>query len=250
MNIRSSICLIGFFSLVSCGENLPEVNNSINKIMPLGASRVEGNKPEFNGPLLADQFVSFRYDTWKNLEMNEWSFDLIGTEYDFSDYPDLNNANFDADHQGNSGFTAADIAGGIESWLQQTGPPDIVLFSSPGGNDALLGMPYDSVVININYIIDVLQISNPNITILIEQMAPARSDEMTSELTLFITNLHQEMQSIASNKSTLESQVIAVDMYTGFSDAMLADDVHYNELGAKFIADRYYDVLKDILKEG
>ncbi len=34
-----------------------------------------------------------------------------------------------------------------------------------------------------------------------------------------------------------------VDMATGFSDALLADEVHYNQAGAGFVADRYYPVL-------
>ena len=29
------------------------------------------------------------------------------------------------------------VLNGIGDWLTETGPPDIVLFSSPGGNDAL-----------------------------------------------------------------------------------------------------------------
>jgi hypothetical protein len=56
------------------------------------------------------------------------------------------------------------------------------------------------------------------------------------------------MLSIASQQSTSSSEVIAVDMYTGFTDLMLADDVHYNESGADFIATRYYNVLSNILE--
>ena len=70
----------------------------------------------------------------------------------------------------------------LVSWLNQTGSADIVLLSSPGGNDALEGLPYSQAVSNINYIIDILQADNPSITIILEQMAPGRSDIMTSEL--------------------------------------------------------------------
>lgn len=45
------------------------------------------------------------------------------------------------------------------------------------------------------------------------------------------------------------SQVIAVDMFTGFTDSLLADEVHYNEAGADFIASRYYTLLENILEE-
>jgi hypothetical protein len=37
-------------------------------------------------------------------------------------------------------------------------------------------------------------------------------------------------------------------MYTGFSDAYLADDVHYNTSGADFIADKYYTLLATLLE--
>ena len=53
---------------------------------------------------------------------------------------------------------------------------------------------------------------------------------------------------IANNKSTLTSQIIAVDMYTGFDDNLLADDVHYNEEGAKQDSNRYINILKNILE--
>ena len=78
-------------------------------------------------------------------------------------------------------------------------------------------------------------------------MAPGRSDTMTSELTSYFNQINEEMLSIASQQSTSSSEVIAVDMYTGFTDLMLADDVHYNDSGADFIATRYYNVLSSIL---
>ncbi|MDA0780440.1 MAG: hypothetical protein O2810_06320 [Bacteroidetes bacterium] len=37
--------------------------------------------------------------------------------------------------------------------------------------------------------------------------------------------------------------MIAVDMATGFSDKFLADNIHYNVEGAKFVAEKYYDKL-------
>lgn len=75
------------------------------------------------------------------------------------------------------------------------------------------------------------------------------TDLMTLELTNYMTQLQKEVITIANEQSTSSSQIIPVDMYTGFTDSSLADDVHYNESGANFIALRYYDVLKDILVE-
>ena len=44
------------------------------------------------------------------------------------------------------------------------------------------------------------------------------------------------------------TNVIDVNIYTGFTDNYLSYDVHYNELGAEFIADRYYEVLVEVLE--
>jgi lysophospholipase L1-like esterase len=124
-----------------------------------------------------------------------------------------------------------------------------VLFSSPGGNDALQELPYDQAVSNINSIIDILQADNPEVTIIIEQMAPGRSEIMTVELTNYFEQMQQEVLNMAENQTTSASQVIAVDMFTGFTDSFLADDVHYNETGADFIATRYYEVLINVMDE-
>ena len=214
-------------------------NSSINKIMPLGASRVEGARPEYE---------SFRYELWKQLKKNDWTFDFIGTQSDDTYYPVFETNNFDKDHEGRGGWTSEDILNGLDGWLNQTGPADIVLLSSPGGNDALQGLPFSNAVANINSIIDIIQADNPNVTIIIEQMASGRSDIMTPELTEFFEKMQLEVLNIAENQTTEISQIIVVDMFTGFNDSLLADDVHYNNEGAKFVANRYYNTLKTLLK--
>ncbi len=218
-------------------DNNPNV--SINKIMPLGASRVEGARPIFE---------SYRYELWKDLIDGDFTFDYIGTMDDNASYPEYSGANFDMDHEGRGGFTSAQILNGIEDWLNQAGAPDIVLFSSPGGNDALQGLPYANAITNINAIIDIIQQANPNVTIIIEQPAPGRTSIMTPALTNFFNQLQQDVIVIADAKSTATSQIIPVDMFTGFSDALLEDSVHYNQAGAEFIAERYYNVLSTILE--
>ena len=246
MRIIKIWALIGIvmMGLISCGDEPIEqtntnTNTTINKIMALGASRVEGNRP---------QYESFRYETWKDLIENNYSIDFIGTQNDPGSYPVVENLNFDPDHQGRGGWTSGDILDQLESDLDMAGTPDVVLFSSPGGNDALQNLPYDEAIGNINEIVDILQEVNPNVTLIIEQMAPGRTDIMTEELLNYFNQLQDEILIIAKNKATTTSQVIAVDMFSGFTDAMLADDVHYNTKGAMFIAQRYFDVLTQVLE--
>jgi lysophospholipase L1-like esterase len=246
MKIIKIWALIGFVmvGLISCGDEPilqtnTNTNTTINKIMALGASRVEGNRPKYE---------SFRYETWKDLIENNYSIDFIGTQNDPGSYPVVKNFDFDPDHQGRGGWTTGDILDQLESDLDLAGTPDVVLFSSPGGNDALQNLPYDEAIGNINEIVDILQEVNPNVTLIIEQMAPGRTDIMTEDLLSYFNQLQDEILIIAKNKATTTSQVIAVDMFSGFTDAMLADDVHYNTKGAMFIAQRYYDVLTQVLE--
>jgi hypothetical protein len=67
-------------------------------------------------------------------------------------------------------------------------------------------------------------------------------------LTNYFEQLQQGVLTICGEQTSSNSSVVALDMYTGFSDAYLADDVHYNTSGADFIADRYYTILATLLE--
>ena len=122
------------------------------------------------------------------------------------------------------------------------------MFSSPGGNDILDELPYENVLDNINDIIDFFQDLNPDIVILIEQIAPGKSSFMTPELTAIFDQAVLDVETIAQAQTNDDSQVIPVNMFEGFEDRYLADDIHYNDEGAEFIAQRYYEVLQSILE--
>ena len=222
--------------------NASEEENTIdipNKIMPLGASRVQGFSPWFE---------SYRYKLWKDLIDGGWEFDYIGTETEMGSYPNYEGMSFDPDHQGRGGWTSGQILNSLESALLETGVPDIILFSSPGGNDILDGLPYENIIENINDIIDLFQDRNPEIVILIEQLAPGKTSFMTPELTAIFDQAVLDVETIAQEQSNDDSQVIPVNMYDGFQDRYLSDDIHYSEEGAKFIAERYYEVLQTVLE--
>ncbi|MEO0525899.1 MAG: hypothetical protein AAFZ89_01665 [Bacteroidota bacterium] len=213
-------------------------STSANKIMPLGASRVAGARPEYE---------SYRYDLWKLLIDDGYDFDFIGTETDNATYPDFNGLRFDTDHEGRGGITSSGILAEIDVWLRDLGTiPDIVLFSSPGGNDGI--DDYARTISNINAIIDAIQAVNPNVTIFLELPAPPLSNEQTQEFLDFYNRALQDIPMLAQQQTTSTSNVLTVDMMTGFNDSFLADDVHYNLAGAAFIANRYYDVLINILE--
>tara|TARA_R110000868_G_scaffold306734_3_gene568125 strand:- start:55242 stop:56006 length:765 start_codon:yes stop_codon:yes gene_type:complete len=227
--------------LLGCSDKTPSSPEvTLNKIMPLGASRVQGASPIFE---------SYRYELWKLLVNGGWEFDFIGTRMDNFQYEIYSSLTFDNNHEGRSGWTSTQILNGISDWLNEAGSPDIVLFSSPGGNDIINSTStYPEVLANINEIIDIIQESNPDVTIIIELLAPGKTFFMTDELTIAFNDIHRDVLTIAAEQTTATSLVATVDMYTGFDDSHLADVIHYNEKGALFIATRYYDVLDDILE--
>lgn len=241
-NRLTVVMLLSF--LIACnsdddsGVNIQPPSDSINKIMPLGASRVAGSRPEYE---------SYRYDLWKLLVDSGYDFDLVGTETDEASYPDFNGLRFDADHEGRGGISSEGIREEINLWLNDLGSvPDIVLFSSPGGNDGIDN--YDQSIENINVIIDIIQAANSNVTIFLELPAPPLSNEQTEEFLEFYNRALEGIALIAQQQTTPTSKVLTVDMTDGFNDSFLADDVHYNTAGAKFIAERYFDVLEDVLQ--
>ena len=243
--LKSSVLLFLLFSIASCSKDdendISTACKSIEKgttIMPLGASRVQG----FPG-----LFESYRYELWKDLIDGGFEFDFVGTNQDLWEYESYKNVCFDNEHEGRGGWTAEQINGNIENWLNAVGNVDIILFSSPGGNDALNGADFNAIVANINAIIDKIQAHNPNITIIIEQLAPGKSSFMTAEYKLLFAQMKTVIAQIASSQTTATSRVIVVDMATGFTDDMLADDIHYNKVGAAFIAERYYNKLAPLL---
>ncbi|MEW7291852.1 SGNH/GDSL hydrolase family protein [Aquimarina sp. 2304DJ70-9] len=237
-----ALVFLGLLITISCSEddnNIPNptVGSGI-KIMPLGDSRIEGARPEFE---------SYRYELWKNLVTNNWEFDFTGPLKDDASYPQFMNMSFDNDHAGVGGFTTRDIINNIQEALT-SGTPDVVLIGI-GGNDLTGGSTVSNAITNINQIIDILQGSNNNITIFLEQIAPGRSDFMTPEFTALFNEFNSSITGVGDQQTTTTSKVIVVDMATGWKDTYMADEVHYNVEGAKVVADRYYNAITQFIEK-
>ena len=222
---------------VACQKN-NQPGTPSNKILPLGASRVQGDPPNYH---------SYRYKLWKKLVENGWSVDFVGSQIDPKSYALVDNEEFDPNHEGHIGYTSGQILEELDDWMATVDTPNIVLFSSPGGNDALDFLPYDDAVDNIVDIVQKLQGYNPNVTIVIEKMAPGNTIAMLV-LDDYYTRIQSDMDSLVNYLNTPTSNVVSIDMATGFDDDLLADPIHYNQQGASFISDRYYDILTTIME--
>ena len=187
-----------------------------------------------------NSYESYRYELWKNLVDNNYNFDFVGRQKDYGTYEEYSGEEFDNDHEGAGGYESEDVLATIDEILAAISSPDIVLLSI-GGNDLLDGgnLPSEPIA-NIVEIVGKLQSHSSNITVFLEQIAAANAETMTNSLTTTLNDFNSQISSIADSLTTNTSKVIALDMNTNFNESYLADDVHYNEAGAKFIADIYF----------
>ena len=187
-----------------------------------------------------NSYESYRYELWKNLVDNNYNFDFVGRQKDYGTYGEYSGEEFDNDHEGAGGYESEDVLATIDEILAAISSPDIVLLSI-GGNDLLDGgnLPSEPIA-NIVEIVGKLQSHSSNINVFLEQIAAANAETMTNSLTTTLNDFNSQISSIADSLTTNTSKVIALDMNTNFNESYLADDVHYNEAGAKFIADIYF----------
>jgi lysophospholipase L1-like esterase len=154
---------------------------------------------------------------------------------------------FDDRHGGVGGDTTADLLARLDEALQSADrPPDIVILGI-GFNDLLGGRSISHAVANINVTIDRIQEANPNVTIFLEQISGAKPDSGAAAINEQIPIFADDVATTATEQSTATSQVIPVDMYTNIPDSHFADAFHFNEIGVKAIAERYFTVLNEHL---
>ena len=188
-------------------------------------------------------YESYRYELWKKCISNNYTIDFAGMQYDDGNYLDFNGFSFDRDHEGIGGIETEGVLDNIDEVLQQVNDFNIVLLCI-GGNDLLNGIDDSQTAIdNIHLIIDAIQNAHPNVTIFIEKIAPGNNEIMTPEFQLKLDEFNQLITALAPLQTNANSNVIAVDMHSGFTENLLADDVHYNQEGALFIAERYFNAI-------
>lgn len=116
-----SLCLSIFvLACTSCQKELclPDTPTaSAIRILPLGDSRVEGFRPDYE---------SYRYELWKLLTQNAWETNFIGSREDDAKYDEVDSKCFDNDHEGTGGAATTDILATLED-LQLEVEAEIVL---------------------------------------------------------------------------------------------------------------------------
>lgn len=216
----------------ACEEGIiePKASNASLRIMAIGDSRVEGLHPEFE---------SYRYELWKKLTEDAWDFDFLGSRIDEGDYPPFQNKSFDKEHEGIGGATTLSV---LEQAVEFSDilNPNLILLGIGGNDFEDEERTAEEMIQTIEEIVTRLRSKFDNPDFILEQIAPGRSD--------FMANLNQQrfeqfnslLVGLQSRLNRSESRIWLVDNSKGWSDELFADEVHYNQAGAKLVADRYY----------
>mgnify|MGYP003333397523 CR=1 FL=1 len=195
-----------------------------------------------------DSYESYRYELWKLMQGKGYEVDFVGTQIDDGTYDLFNGESFDADHEGIGGLEADQLLGNLNDVLPNIDKPDMILLCI-GGNDLLAEEPVQGVIDTIALILERINQFDENIVVFIEQIAPGNNELMTDEFQAAILEFNEKIALLAS--SWVGSQnIYSVDMFTGFTEDLLADEVHYNEEGAIEIAARYADAINLVFDPG
>ena len=214
----------------------------VQKIMPLGDSITAGVK----GPtvLPSELRLGFRKPLYDSLTGSGFMFDFVGSLADgASALPD-----FDIDHEGHGGLSAAEIAfgitgfptDGVRAWLDQN-PADFVLLHA-GTND--LNQTTEADIANILNEIDQWEQSaggNP-VTVILALIIDQ------DPINPAVTTLNDGIQSMAGARITAGDDLIVVNQH----DALiypndLSDQLHPNDTGYAKMADVWFNALTPIM---
>lgn len=229
LNVFFLVCaLVVCFSAVAVGTE--HVDASI-KICPMGDSITRGGmEPD-------SAYPSYRYNLWNMLRNGGYDVDFVGSTAE----PNFQRFVFDQDHDGHSGYTTEKLANDIDQ-LMMNYTPDIVLLYI-GTNDVLQQIPMSDRMRSMDRIVSSIRQKNPNVKILIAQIAPT-SDTFRNEYAE-LTTFNQELLNYAQRSTSVASPIVIVDMYSAWSTDLFnqEDGIHTSTDGELQLAQRWANAL-------
>jgi len=229
--------------------------DDVHTILPLGDSITQA---EINR-------ASYRYPLWKKLVDAPIEFDFVGSLKKQQDryskgtppQPGYKGQSFDRDHEGHFGWNTNEIiqgrdfdngsgSGRLAEWVEGY-EADIVLMHL-GTNDAFNRHSNESSVNELKEVIGILREDNPEVTILLATLIPARHRPGDAEA---VASLNEHIPRLAEEMSTGRSPVILVDQNSGFDpETHTYDGVHPNEAGEEKMAQRWFEAIMKVVDEG
>lgn len=211
-----------------------------------------------------DKYNSYRRDLWKLLHHGNYNFDFVGSWNKHHMGGDVPNPDFDMDHDGHSGWTAADIfnppswdsiRGNMEEWLKMY-TPDIVLIELRT-NDVFQCRKAAYVINDFTKLVELLRTKKNDVKIFLAQIPPMGAQWATKKLCgdsvmyqSAILELNSAIALFAKKQTTLISPVVVVDQYSGVNPAVeMYDDIHPNNKGEVLMAQKWFKAIRSYLKK-
>ena len=229
------------------------------------ASGIGGRTGTLRITLLGDSTTSdgcFRAHLWQMLtQAGHTDFDFIGTRHG---NPSCTIAGFDPDNEGHGGYIVTDVlkatstgkpggadptdpfvssAQDLATWFDGH-PTDIVLMNF-GTNDVSNSKSPAMIMSAFSAILTRLRANNASVHMMVAQIPPIAWIYCTSDVCgPRVAALNAAIVDWATQNSTAQSQVTAVDLFTGYDDATdTVDGVHANESGSTKIATSWYGAI-------
>jgi hypothetical protein len=202
------------------------------KIMPLGDS-ITGSPGCWRALL------------WTRLQAAGYTnFDFVGTLDNSGDC----GIPYDGNNEGHGGYlaTGIDSQNQLPAWLSATNP-DVVMMQL-GTNDVWSNIAPATILASFSNLVDDMRANNPNVKILVAQITPLNPSGC-ADCPQRVINFNAAIPAWAASKSTTQSPITVVDVWTGFDTATdTSDGCHPNgTTGIQKVSDSWYPAMVTLL---
>jgi lysophospholipase L1-like esterase len=231
-NVFRAFLIFQILLLVALAVGATSAHAAAIKIMPLGDS-ITGSPG------------CWRAILWNRLQSAGFTnIDFVGTLNNMGDC----GTTFDGDNEGHGGFLATNIANQnqLPPWLAATNPD--VLMIQLGTNDVWNNIAPATILAAFSTLIDQARANNPNIRVIVAQILPMNPSGC-ADCPQRVINFNAAIPAWASAKSTSQSPVTVVDLWTGFDVAAdTVDGVHPNSTtGIQKVSNSWYPAISGLL---
>ncbi len=199
------------------------------RIMPLGDSITEGKTATITDP---NYIVGYRQKLFRSLQDAGYSVDFVGSEHAGS----LAFPPFDPDHEGHPGWTAAQVASNVNSWLA-VNPPDIVLLHV-GTNDVEL-----TNISDIEFLLNEIDRYSKDIVVLLARIVNRQTFSAAT------TTFNDNVEAMAMARIANGDKIIMVDQEGAllYPYDITDDNLHPTPGGYEKMADTWFAALEGVL---
>lgn len=197
-------------------------------ILPLGDSITYG--------LGVSDNASYRVELFRRAAADQHEISFVGSLQ--SGPSSVDGKPFPRKNEGHSGWTISQIAGLVPSPALQ-GKPDIVLLMA-GTND--MYMSASGAPARLGSLLDKLFEADPTMQVVVAQLTPTSSFESA------VKTFNSALPVLVRERAMAGKHVALVDLHTGFPSAGLADGVHPNAEGYKWMAGVWYQAIEPWLR--